>query len=47
MLTKENVVEQLKRLKANKSPGILNFYMHEVIEEVGYTLVVSTIEILK
>jgi hypothetical protein len=41
MFTKENVVEQLKRLKTDKSPGIDELhpkFLHEVREEIGETL---------
>ena len=41
MFTKENVVEQLKRLKTDKSPGIDELhpkFLHEVREEIGEAL---------
>ena len=37
MITKENVVEQLKRLKTDKSPGMDELhhkFLHEVREEI-------------
>src|SRR6218665_3000021 len=41
IFTKENVVEQLKRLKTDKSPGIDELrpkFLHEVREEIGEVL---------
>src|SRR6218665_310773 len=41
IFTKENVVEQLKRLKTDKSPEIDELhpkFLHEVREEIGETL---------
>ena len=41
IFTKENVMEQLKRLKTDKSPGIDELhpkFLHEVREEIGEVL---------
>src|SRR6218665_3433236 len=41
IFTEENVVEQLKRLKSDKSPGIDELhrkFLHEVREEIGEAL---------